>query len=398
SHPHAPKKVDYDNGVETILRYDANGNLVVIESNSDLIVQGVRRLIWDEQNRLLIVNDNEGHSISHYVYDHTGERTFKSVENVSLLNVGGQNIYTIEDMQDYLLYPSGNIVIDPNKAEYTKHYYSNGKRLASRLNSLKDQFQIQQGFSANQEDTVIPNQYTTFNINNTEENYCQEQIDSILAIYAGPTWSECRDFINSIIATNPNPCDVIEIINLYHCEENGTGPVPDPDPENPVYTPDEIEQFDCYVRLIELLNELSPLLDTQEQKCYYDVISYVQANLVLSPVSNACEVLAYIIANFDCIPKDDGFLDVPEPAPPVEDDFDAPAPQDGKEEEEFDESQRKPIWWYHSDHLGSSSYLTDNFGRPTHYYDQLPFGESMVEHNQRSEERRVGKECRSRYA
>ena len=53
---------------------------------------------------------------------------------------------------------------------------------------------------------------------------------------------------------------------------------------------------------------------------------------------------------------------------------------------------------YHSDHLsppykifvfesmnmrlGSSSYLTDNFGRPTHYYDQLPFGESMVEHNQ----------------
>lgn len=33
-------------------------------------------------------------------------------------------------------------------------------------------------------------------------------------------------------------------------------------------------------------------------------------------------------------------------------------------------------------HLGSSSYLTDNFGRPTHYYDQLPFGESMVEHNQ----------------
>lgn len=47
-----------------------------------------------------------------------------------------------------------------------------------------------------------------------------------------------------------------------------------------------------------------------------------------------------------------------------------------------DENQRKPIWWYHSDHLGSSSYLTDNFGRPTHYYDQLPFGESMVEHNQ----------------
>ena len=37
---------------------------------------------------------------------------------------------------------------------------------------------------------------------------------------------------------------------------------------------------------------------------------------------------------------------------------------------------------YHSDHLGSSSYITDNFGRPSHYYEYLPFGELMTEHNQ----------------
>src|SRR5690554_390604 len=37
---------------------------------------------------------------------------------------------------------------------------------------------------------------------------------------------------------------------------------------------------------------------------------------------------------------------------------------------------------YHSDHLGSSTYLTDNFGRPSHYYEYLPFGELMTEHNQ----------------
>src|SRR5690606_1010656 len=51
-------------------------------------------------------------------------------------------------------------------------------------------------------------------------------------------------------------------------------------------------------------------------------------------------------------------------------------------EDPYDESQRKPIWWYHSDHLGSSSYITDNFGRPSHYYEYLPFGELMTEHNQ----------------
>src|SRR5690554_7848550 len=42
----------------------------------------------------------------------------------------------------------------------------------------------------------------------------------------------------------------------------------------------------------------------------------------------------------------------------------------------YDERERKPPdsyrdWWYHSDHLGSSTYLTDNFGRPSHYYETL---------------------------
>ncbi len=44
-------------------------------------------------------------------------------------------------------------------------------------------------------------------------------------------------------------------------------------------------------------------------------------------------------------------------------------------------NSKKPIWWYHTDHLGSSTYLTDNFGRPSHYYETLPFGEMMVEYN-----------------
>ena len=42
---------------------------------------------------------------------------------------------------------------------------------------------------------------------------------------------------------------------------------------------------------------------------------------------------------------------------------------------------KKPIWWYHPDHLGSSSYLTDFSGIPSHYYDYLPFGEEMVSQN-----------------
>ncbi|WP_372472510.1 RHS repeat-associated core domain-containing protein [Capnocytophaga sp. ARDL2] len=40
------------------------------------------------------------------------------------------------------------------------------------------------------------------------------------------------------------------------------------------------------------------------------------------------------------------------------------------------------VYYYHSDHLGSSTYVTDDIGRPVAYYDYLPFGEVAVEHNQ----------------
>ena len=78
--------------------------------------------------------------------------------------------------------------------------------------------------------------------------------------------------------------------------------------------------------------------------------------------------------------------DTPIPFP----DIDLPLPDPGSNDHlpdkdgPYDEHQRKPIWWYHTDHLGSSTYLTDNFGRPSHYYETLPFGEMIVEHNQSS--------------
>src|SRR5690606_15969561 len=68
-------------------------------------------------------------------------------------------------------------------------------------------------------------------------------------------------------------------------------------------------------------------------------------------------------------------IDLPDVDPGSNDDL-------PEEDGPYPEDDRKPIWWYHSDHLGSSTYLTDNFGRPSHYYETLPFGEMIVEHNQ----------------
>src|SRR5690554_968902 len=111
--------------------------------------------------------------------------------------------------------------------------------------------------------------------------------------------------------------------------------------------------------------------------------SYIFTVMFFEP-NNSCAVLNYVKIHFQCntrdlvdpgytrnfpvltlpIPGDDGNNDLPD--------------EDGP----YNENDRKPIWWYHSDHLGSSTYLTDNFGRPSHYYETLPFGEMMVEHNQ----------------
>ncbi|WP_372472556.1 RHS repeat domain-containing protein [Capnocytophaga sp. ARDL2] len=40
------------------------------------------------------------------------------------------------------------------------------------------------------------------------------------------------------------------------------------------------------------------------------------------------------------------------------------------------------VYYYNGDHLKSSTYVTDDNGRPVAYYDYLPFGEVAVEHNQ----------------
>src|SRR5690554_6428983 len=102
--------------------------------------------------------------------------------------------------------------------------------------------------------------------------------------------------------------------------------------------------------------------------------------------NNSCAVLNYVKIHFQCNTRDlvdpgytRNFPVLTLPIPGDDGNNDLPG-QDGP----YNENDRKLIWWYHSDHLGSSTYLTDNFGRPSHYYETLPFGEMIVEHNQSS--------------
>ncbi|WLD23774.1 hypothetical protein NU10_13875 [Flavobacterium dauae] len=142
---------------------------------------------------------------------------------------------------------------------------------------------------------------------------------------------------------------------------------------------DIVDSQGCWERLIfgdgqwtEDCNALYRDCDCGEQpvisellKCPVLAMIYIDTHLA-ADLSNACAVLNYVEENFNCVP----LPEEPEPDPVTPgDEDDEWVDQGGNEddpEEDYDEYLRKPIWWYHTDHLGSSTYLTDNFGRPSH--------------------------------
>lgn len=615
--PHSVKSIKYagiggSQNATSNFTYDGNGNITRYQTNYGGFAD--RNMIWDQQNRLLAVVDDNTH-VNHYIYDHAGERTLKSTGSVTQVNIGGSNIYSAADFGNYLVYPSGYVVVDMAKDEYSKHYYINGKRFMSRLEMEAGRFTgpmwkgegVQaepqtDGFDAAAA-TGIPN--TVFGIadGNTEPD-CNTQLIAIRNVYtannSNPSASvqHCIDYINSLInSTTMTKCQALIEANKYICRPidlNNPGNTPG-NTTPPVLTPQQIEQFDCLTELnvltaqyasalaqqnIQTLsiglqtvdcdritaghccqrylqtgvwdcpecpkmtledcgilppadqtdawlncmedcmttgsnpsygqqcidhfiatkgewmtdcyfltvecdhclqyliappkqetvdcmrgcqlpgaglcveyydldgrwskscNDLakqcgcireepeepgtgSPPRDTDlmncarncsnqayscwetysvsgewtqqckqimrdcgcydpddEQDCYRKALNYITKQLVMEPQSNACLVLEYVRTHFKCSRA------IVEPQPPVvppntNDPWVGTPPNNNPGTDgPYDESKRKPIWWYHSDHLGSSTYLTDNFGRPTHYYDNLPFGETMVEHNQ----------------
>ena len=88
-----------------------------------------RKLCWDEQNRLLGVKD-EGKLLSYYLYDANGDRTYKFTGEYAAQNQSGQwHYYYLLNCPT--LYASPYLVT--NKKGYTKHYYAESERIASRI-------------------------------------------------------------------------------------------------------------------------------------------------------------------------------------------------------------------------------------------------------------------------
>lgn len=116
--------------------YDDNGNLIYINTqNAPLGSKGVseRKLLWDEENRLLALSDNG--FVSNYWYDAAGERTVKTSgdgEGVFVNSVfsGGRT-----GTANFTAYVNPYLVVSPG-GNYTKHIYVGSQRIVSKLGDL----------------------------------------------------------------------------------------------------------------------------------------------------------------------------------------------------------------------------------------------------------------------
>ena len=103
--------------------WDASGNMTRhVRGDSE------RRLCWDEQNRLLGVKDNR--YLSYYQYDANGDRTYKLTGKGNRQNLSGEWYYYYP-LRDATLYASPYLVA--TRRGYTKHYYAESERIASRI-------------------------------------------------------------------------------------------------------------------------------------------------------------------------------------------------------------------------------------------------------------------------
>ena len=140
--PEAP--VDEDKKVKTRSEYafDANGNQSQVatgkeakEGVEELPQANLRQLHWDEENRLLAINDN-GH-VSSYFYDANGERTVKMSAGMEDLFINGSRpIGKMEFDAKFVAYVSPYLVLK-NGGEYTKHIYAGKERIASKIGDFE---------------------------------------------------------------------------------------------------------------------------------------------------------------------------------------------------------------------------------------------------------------------
>lgn len=124
-HPNAPNKIAENGKTEPReYSYDGNGNPTSYTEEKNF-----RKMTWNEENRLMGINDNG--RIHQFTYDAAGERVIKSSGDSQNVAINGETAATIVHTDDYTGYVSPYFVI--SKGKFTKHYFEGAGRIVSKL-------------------------------------------------------------------------------------------------------------------------------------------------------------------------------------------------------------------------------------------------------------------------
>ncbi|MCP1995124.1 RHS repeat-associated core domain-containing protein [Flavobacterium sp. HSC-61S13] len=467
--------------LEQQLDYFENGNIKSIhnEFQTDSFVD--RLFEWDANNNITKIEDNgrDGHVLNQYIYDGKGERVIKRLQGGNSLSVNGSNPQNGMYGAHEVLYPGGHLVY--NRSVYTKHYYANGKRIASKImdvTDLKDfknrnlnsvrtsphEGMQQRGIAQNGEGqssidrldngliAPLPPDVAIVPPISWVVTICKDQVNILLdVLYNTAETIDCKNDILNILelhklylyrcVNNPDGtigtcdkifydfdyCKALEEINKLVCIKRtpngdiidpGTGYIYDPVtgiPKDPITglpidngTGNDYDrlELDCYNKFINFIDYYKDkpnkpaeyylflkylrCFNDNTDECFGIGIEGTPGGPGQTPVVEWDKDRKIRIRFCDLIipdlPVDPGLPPVDDPVFP--DETLSPGINGGTWTNNPPPripiiadpmKQESPVWWYHSDHLGSSSYITDISGKPCQYIEYLPFGEVMVQ-------------------
>ena len=206
-------------------QYDANGNLTYVATGrkmkdghtEDLISE--RKLLWDDENRLMAISDN-GY-VSTYRYDDTGNRTVKLSGNaVFVCASDSSNGFT--QTNRFTAYHNPYMVY--NGSKYFKHIYVGSERIVSKVSVNNPDYDPRQ-------ENCAGNSIKGYTVKLQAQH--QALSDSIASIYSkfevpyfgsnNDTYSyNWEDGIRRVAAANQEPDSYGELAYYYHSDHLGS--------------------------------------------------------------------------------------------------------------------------------------------------------------------------------
>ncbi len=262
--------------------YDLNGNPTLIEGDTTY-----REMVWNEENRLMILSDAD--YVSRYTYDYTGNRVIKSHGPMTTIYINGvlQGV-DMHDDENYTLYVSPYMTVNADR--FTKYYYAGTQRIASKLGSGK--------------------------------------FDNVYGVNGFHLTAGGKDYAERSV-------QMVKGVQDYYKQAGVTPGVPN----------QQGQHANPYISGVAYPSV--PLGDYSVPKGWPGALDRRQRGDVFGPPVN----------------------------------FLREAPQEAKAGVGFksDHQHEDNLFYFHSDHLGSTSYLTDTAGNVSQFVWYAPYGESLVD-------------------